>query len=499
MERLFSPALNDDKAIAYWLMFTFVRQVQSILETPLLRLGSSVISLSGIAQFLLVILITLLVSLGLRRFLSLQVLSRLGLKQGTRESIATITSYALASLLGIVLLQLVGINLASLAVVAGSLGIGIGFGLQEITKNFISGLTLLVEQKLKVGDFVEGEDFCGYIAEISLRSTVIRTITQKHIIVPNSDLISHRITNWTYSNTKGWVSIPISVTHESDPILVIEVLMDSAYSEETVSLEQAPEVYFSSIGENSLNFKLWVWVDEIAQKHKTESSLNFILRQNLKQHGLRLASPRLDLWQRNPNVVIESTPQDYAQHSALQRSSESNLDKLSKPLAIRDLLKQLPYFQNCTELELRKLIAIGRRQRLAATEILYQEGEPGNAFYIILSGSVGYTLSATGQTTTMRAGQFVGEFSLMLGVPRTVTIKAFEETTLLVISPEGFKQLLRDQPHLYNLIVEEMARHEEELSQQGRQLRELGLINSEEYSRSPIDWVRQHLEKLFSP
>ena len=237
-------------------MLTFLRQIQTILETPLFRLGSSVISLSGIAQLLLVILITMLVSLGLRRFLSLQVLGRLGLKQGTRESVATITSYVLATLLGIVLLQVVGINFASLAVVAGSLGIGIGFGLQEITKNFISGLALLIEQKLKVGDFVEGEGFCGYITEISLRSTVILTITQKHIVVPNSDLIGNRITNWTYSNTKGWVSIPISVTHESDPILVIEVLLDSAYSEDTVSLEYTPEVYFSSIGENSLNFKL---------------------------------------------------------------------------------------------------------------------------------------------------------------------------------------------------------------------------------------------------
>ncbi len=480
-------------------MLNLLRQIKTILGTPFFRLGNSVISLSMIAQFLLIILIVLGVSFGLRRFLSLQVLHRLGLQQGTRESVSTITSYTLATLLCIVLLQAVGINLASLAVVAGSLGIGIGFGLQEITKNFISGLTLLVERKLKVGDFVEGGDVCGYITEISLRSTVIRTITQKHIVIPNSDLVSNRITNWTYFNTKGWVSIPVSVTHESDPILVIEVLMDSAYLEESVSLEHTPEVYFSSIGENSLNFKLWVWVDRIDQKFKTESSLNFIIRQNLKQHGLRLASPRLDLWQRNPNVVITSSSQDYAQDSALQRSPESNLDKFSKPVAIRDLLKQLPYFQKCTEIELRKLVEIGHRKRLKTSEILYRQGDPGDAFYIILLGSVGYTLSDTHQTTTMKAGQFVGEFSLMLEVPRTVTIKAFEDTTLFVIDPQGFKQLLRDQPHLYNLIIEEMARHEAELSQQGRQLRALGLINSEEYNQSPIDWVRQHLERLFSP
>ncbi len=87
----------------------------------------------------------------------------------------------------------------------------------------------------------------------------------------------------------------------------------------------------------------------------------------------------------------------------------------------------------------------------------------------------------------------------MLGVPRRVTIKAFEDTTLFVISPQGFKKLLRDQPQLYDLIIAEMGRHEAELSQQGHQLRELGLINSEEYNRNPIDWIRKQLEGLFSP
>ncbi len=145
-------------------------------------------------------------------------LKRLGLRQGSRESIATITSYISGTLLCIVLLQASGINVVSLAVIASSLGIGIGFGLQEITKNFISGLALLVEQKLTVGNSVEIDDLLGYITEISLRSTVIRTITQKHIVVPNSDLISKRVINWTYSNTKRWISIPISVPHESDPL-----------------------------------------------------------------------------------------------------------------------------------------------------------------------------------------------------------------------------------------------------------------------------------------
>lgn len=470
-----------------------------MLNSPFFQVGNSAISLSAIAQFLLIVLVTFFATWGLRRFLSLRLLKHLGLRQGTRESIAVIASYTAGLLLCLTLLQTTGINIASLAVVAGSLGIGIGFGLQEITKNFISGLTLLVEQKLKVGDFIEIDDLLGHITEISLRSTIIRTIADKHIVVPNSDLVSNRIINWTYSNTKGWVSIPISVAHESDPLLVIEVLMDSAYLEEAVSTERTPEVLFTSIGPNSLDFKLWAWTEQIDQKFKVESSLNFIIRQNFWQHGIRFASPRIDVWNRNPNVVINSDPSNYPQHAELQQPRESNLDAFAKPVAIKDLLRQLPYFQNCTDLELRKLVEIGRRIRLEPTEIIYREGDPGNAFYIILSGAMSYTLPKTQQTTTMRAGEFVGEFSLMLGVPRTVTVKAVEETTLLKLGPQGFKKLLHDQPYLYNVIVEEMGRHEDELSQQGRQLSALGLINPEEYNVNPVSWVKEHLERLFSP
>ena len=482
----------------YWLVFNFLEQIHSVLDSPFFQLGNSAISLGALAQFLLIVFITVIVSWGLRRFLSLRLLKQLGLRQGTRESVAAIATYTSGLLLCLALLQTTGINIASLAVVAGSLGIGIGFGLQEITKNFISGLTLLVEQKLKVGDFIEIDDLLGHITEISLRSTIVRTITDKHIVVPNSDLVSNRIINWTYSNTKGWVSIPISVAHESDPLLVIEVLMDSAYLEETVSTEQTPEVYFTNIGPNSLDFKLLAWTDQIDQKFKVESSLNFIIRQNFGQHGIRFASPRIDVWNRNPNVVINSDPTDYPQHAELQQPRETTLDAFSKPVAVKDLLRQLPYFQNSTDLELRKLVEIGRRVRLESMETVYREGDPGDAFYIILAGAVSYTFPKTQQTTTMKAGQFVGEFSLMLGIPRTVTLKAIEETTMLRLSPQGFKKLLQDQPYLYNVIVEEMGRHEDELSQQGRQLSAMGLINPEEYNINPVSWVKEHLERLFS-
>jgi small-conductance mechanosensitive channel/CRP-like cAMP-binding protein len=475
----------------------FLASIQQFFERPVLRLGSSILTLSTIAQFLLTILIALLFSIGFKHLLANPILKRFGFKQGTRESISTIASYSLGTLLGLILLQSLGVNLASIAVLAGSLGIGIGFGLQEITRNFISGIAMLVEQKLQVGDFIEWEGLSGYIVEISLRSTIIRTITQRHIVIPNSSLVSNQVINWTYQDTKGWVPINVSVTHESDPVIVIEALLDSAYLEETVSYEHPPEVYFTGFGPNSLDFVLWIWVNRVDLKHKTESSLRFIIDQNLRQHQIRLASPRYDLWHRNPNIVVKASLEDYDKYAHLHQDTPNLTESLPKPVAVRDLLRQIPYFADCSKVELRKLVEIGHRRRLEAGEILFKKGEPGDAFYIILSGAVGYTLNDQEKPTILQSGQFIGEFSLMLGTPRTVTVKAVEETTVFAISPQGFKQILQSQPRLYNLIVQEMGRHEEELTQQERHLKKLGLITNE-YDNNPVAWVKKQLEKLFA-
>jgi potassium efflux system protein len=474
-----------------------LEQLKRVLDTPFLSLGDSSLTLSAIAQFMLALLVALMIAFWLKRLLANHILSRLGLKQGARESIATIVSYGFGAMASLVLLQFLGVNLASIAVLAGSLGIGIGFGLQDLTRNFTSGIAMLVEQKLKVGDFIEWQGLSGYIVEISLRSTVIKTITERHIVIPNSYLVGNQVINWTYKDTKGWVPVQVSVAHESDPVVVIEALLDSAYLEETVSYEYPPEVYFTGFSDHSLDFVLWIWVNRVDLKHKTESSLRFIIDLNLRQHNIRLASPRYDLWHRNPNVVIQSSAEDYQHHARLQHVTPATGETFPKPVAVRDLLRRIPYFADCSTVELRKLVEVGHRRRLETGEVLYHVGDPGDAFYIILSGAIGYTLDGSHQSTVLREGQFIGEFSLMLGIARTVTVKALEETTVFAISPQGFKKILQSQPRLYDLIVQEMARHEAELTQQERRLKELGLLNNE-YDKNPVGWVKKHLEKLFS-
>lgn len=477
---------------------SLIEQINSILNTPLIRIGTGSLTLSTIIQIVGVVFLVLTSTLGLKRVLSHWVLERLGLREGTRESIATIASYGIGTFLLLIVLQAIGINLATLTFIAGSLGVGIGFGLQDITRDFISGLTLLLEQKLKVGDFIEWEGKTGYVAEVSLRSTVIRTLTQRYIIIPNSSLMSNQVLNWTYRNSKGWISLPVCVMHESDPIVVIEVLMDSAYLEDSVSFEYPPEVYFVGFSENALEFSLWVWVNQIDKKHITESALRFVIEQNLRQHGIKLASPRLNVWQRNPNVIIQTSSENYSELAHLQQPESSTLSTYSRPISTRDLLWQIPYFQNCTELELKKLVELGFRKHLKAGDTLFSEGDPGDAFYVILAGKLTYQIKGLNQSPVeLGTGSFVGEFSLMLGIPRTVTVKAMEATTVFSMSPQGFSKLLHDQPHLYDLMVEEMGRHQEELSQQKRQLHNMGVLKAEEYDPNPVAWIRKRLEKLF--
>lgn len=458
------------------------------------------ISLEVLIQFSLVIIVTLGVTIVLKRFLRDQLLPKIGIPLGTREAISIILSYSSGAFVFVTVLQAIGINLSSFTVLAGGIGIGIGFGLQEVAKNFTSGLTLLFEQKIKAGDFIEWDGMKGYVDEISLRSTVVKTLIGRYIIVPNHVLVGAQVINWTYNKSQGWAMVEVNVPHDSDTVLVVEVLLDSAYMEKTVSSNQSAYVYFVGFGEYALTFQLWVWVEEVDKKHITESSLRFLIECNLKQHGLKLATPRLGIWY--PTTLSEekeasSTEKadEETRGSKFPNFSESITP--SRPLALRNLLRNVSYFQNCSEIEIKKLIEIGYRKRLQEGEILYREGDPGDNFYIILSGAVEYYVEKLKQTpTVLKPGDFVGELSLMLGIRRTVTVRAREETTLFAINKYGFNSLLKEQPHLYELIVVELGKAQKELSQQQQQLRQLGLLNYKELDKNPIAWVKRKWEKL---
>lgn len=467
------------------------------LQSSVFKIGSFTLFLGSPIAFGLVCLSTLAVAGSTKSFLKRKLLVCVGIAPSTGETLSTIAAYSVGSICFFLLLQLTGFNLASLTVIAGSLGIGIGFGLQDAAKNFISGLTILIEQRLKVGDYVDWEGFAGgYIDDISLRSTVIKTITGRHIVLPNSFLVEHRITNWTYQSNKGWLDIPVSVAHGSDPVAVVEILLDSAALEERVSVEHPAVVYFTSVSENALHFTLWVWVEEIDKGYIVVSSLNFIIEYKFRQHGIQFAFPRLSVWQPSIPSELPSTLPKERHANPLLFKAESTSQRLT---STRTFLSRLVYLQNCSEIELRKLIEIGYRKSLEPGEILYRKGERGHTLYIVLCGCVEYAIEQLEEEPTrLKAGQFVGDLSLLLGVERLVTVKAVEETVLFTIHKQGFESLSRSQPRLYEILIQELAKAQAQLSQQQQRLRELNATETQMYNRHPALWVRNQLEKLFS-
>lgn len=471
-----------------------------LFTTTLFHIGGTSVSLSSIVQLILSLLIVFFLARAFKNVLKSRLLVRVGIDEGNREAIATIVSYATGTLGVIVILQTSGFNLASLAVIAGGLGVGLGLGLQDATKNFISGLTLLLEGTIRVGDFVEFDGLSGYVKEISIRSTIIRTRDGGDVVVPNSQMVENRLMNWSYDSFKARMHIPVGVAYESEPVLVTEILLKSAYMEAAVLHDPAPKVIFMGFGESSLDFELWVWVSRIDKDPDIRSSLNFIIEHNLRQQGISIPYPQRDLWLRNPEVLtrkVRKKVEDTPDFTSLPQPQL--LEKRSKPLSLRDLLREVTYFENFTNLELRRLIELGYRKRLRASEVLFREGDAGNAFYIILSGSVEVVAEKLNKyIKTLKAGQFFGELSLMLGIPRTATVRALEDTIVFVINNKSFEKLLQEHPELAEVIAREFGNRQEEVFQRQQQLRELGLLDAAEDEKNPVAWVRKRLKDLFN-
>ncbi|NEO68762.1 cyclic nucleotide-binding domain-containing protein [Moorena sp. SIO3H5] len=473
-----------------------------LIKLTIFEVGNTKVSIKLLIQLVLSLMIVIFLASTLKNFLKQELLPQMGIDEANRAVIATIISYAFG-ILGIVIVLNNNFELGSLAVIAGGLGVGIGFGLQDITKNFISGVTLLLERTIRVGDFIEFDGLSGYVKEVSMRSTIIRTREGGDVVVPNSHLVENRMLNWTFDSYKARIHIPVGVAYDSDPVLVTEVLLKSAYLEPSVLSEPTPRVLFKGFGDSALNFELRVWVNRIDQEPLIRSSLNFIIEYNLRQQGISIPFPQRDFWLRNPEALMGKEIHSQNIETVEQTIEESNQQsfkvKTPRPLALRDLLRQVDYFKNFTELELRQLIEIGYRKRLRPSEMLFHEGDPGDAFYIILAGSVEVFVERINKTlNSLQAGQFFGELSLMLGVPRTASVRALEESLLFVISNKGFKQLLKDYPDLSEIIVQELGKHQEELAERQKQMRKMGLLDAAEDDKNILVWVRKRVKRLFA-
>lgn len=196
----------------------------------------------------------------------------------------------------VVILQANGIDLTALTLLTSALGIGIGFGLQAITNNLISGLIILFERPIKIGDRIEVEGVSGDIVAISLRATTIVTNDNISIIIPNSDFITGKVTNWTHNDKDVRFKINVGVSYSSDPQLVKTILLEVANSHSGVLKNPGADVMFDEFGDSSLNFILRVWTKEYSSRPGVlRSELNFKIFELFKKNKIEIPFPQMEL------------------------------------------------------------------------------------------------------------------------------------------------------------------------------------------------------------
>lgn len=482
--------------IQYGIIETIVRYLQSIFESlksvfliKLLEIGETSISLLTVLQFSISIVLVVFVTRTSKLLLERRILTKFNIDTGARASLSILLSYAIGALGFLIVLQTIGLEFSSISVIIGGLGVGIGFGLQDITSNFISGITILIERKLNVGDFVEFEDVQGSIQEISLRTTTIKTPIGEKVIIPNGSLLQNKLTNRTSDKDGGYVSLDIGIESENNPLLITEILLESAYLDSFISQKRPPQIFFDGYNDGFFNFQLAVWIDDFQDYKKAKSSLNYTVEYNLRQAGILFPDDN----ERKISLTYDPL-NGKVEESQLQPAGDREEGKLY----VKDYLKKVEYFQNFNELELRKLIEYGYRKTLDPEELLFREGDPGDAFYVILSGSVEVFIEKLNKTlVALKSGDFLGELSLLLGIPRTASVKTLEQTTLFVLNSQGFKRIIQEQPKLQEEIIQQLSIHQEELQQRKEQLQKMGLVDEEEDDRNAVSWVRKRLTNLF--
>src|SRR5437867_932255 len=271
------------------------------------------VSLSLLQIFLLVALLVAVfwISSRTKRFLFNRFLVNSGLDRALQYAIAQIISNVVLVVGVLIVLENTGIHLGALAVFAGAVGVGVGFGLQNIASNFISGLVILAERPITIGDRVEVAGITGQVQQIRARSTVIRTNDNIMMIVPNTKFIDSPVTNWTYGDRRVRFRIPVGVAYGSDLEKVRSALLEVARENSHVLHDPKPTVFLETFGDSSINLELVVWSKEMSYRpRRFRSDLNFAIVQQLRESGIEVPYPQRDFHFRDGLARVGMTPSE---------------------------------------------------------------------------------------------------------------------------------------------------------------------------------------------
>lgn len=239
---------------------------------------------------------------GLALLLKSRILPLLGVNRGLQDAIAILTQYVFTGLGVVVILQVLGVDISALLILGSALGLGIGFGLQNIVSNFISGIILLLDRPIEAGDFVQVGALVGTVEKIGTRSTELRTHDEVTIIVPNSQFLEKEVVNWNHSSPVSRLHLPVDVAYGCDVDRVQATLIESVSHHPEVLAYPQPQVQFLGFGESALNFEVLVWFREPRQQYRLKSDLYFRIEAMLRQYKIEIPFPQRDLHVRSPHL-----------------------------------------------------------------------------------------------------------------------------------------------------------------------------------------------------
>jgi small-conductance mechanosensitive channel len=267
-------------------------------------LGDTRISLYDILIFFLIFFVGYTITKLLQSVLRTVVFPTTRIESGAQNALVTGFGYVGFFLAGLVAVTATGLDLSNLAIVAGALSVGIGFGLQTIVSNFVSGIILLIERPVKIGDWIEIGTYTGTVSKISVRSTSIDTFDGASVIIPNADLIAGTVTNWTHGNVRGRVKVPVGVAYDTDPELVKSVLLSIADDHPLVLKNPKPVVVFMGFGADSMDFQLRGILRDINYVLSSASDMNFEIVKRFAENNIVIPFAQREVTIKNASDFI---------------------------------------------------------------------------------------------------------------------------------------------------------------------------------------------------
>jgi len=279
------------------------------VTSDLFPLGNNAYSVLDLIILLALFTALFIFARTIKQVLRLRVLSLTGLSRSAQETIALVANYGFVLIGALVLLQIWGLDISSLTVFAGVLGVGIGLGIQGIAKEFVSGLVLIFERPIQAGDFVEVGELVGTVEHISVRSTEITTVDRVSVILPNSRFLESEVVNWSHRSPISRLRIPVGVAYGSNVETVRQALLDAAKNHSDVLSIPPPNVFFLGFGDSSLDFDLLAWISEPRKQFQIKSDLYFLIYKLFQERGVEIPFPQRDLHVRSGKLPVELTPE----------------------------------------------------------------------------------------------------------------------------------------------------------------------------------------------